>query len=133
MTDADCIVSGHLEHLSDAYRQTLVSDEYRKALGALAADIEVLRGLVLAGLDAAAARVLLIHRWRRVVLRFLEIAPELMPLDCALRDPRQGVAQAYGRLVGPAEIWLSAPLTGESPMPAADATLAERFAEITGP
>ena len=55
----------------------------------------------LAPLDAIAARMLLIHRWRRLALRW----PDL-PGDAS----RTRVAAAYAALVAPSEAWLDAAL-----------------------
>ncbi len=104
---ADCLVSGDLRTVSAAYRAMLLEDDHRTALTALAADITALAGVEIAEpLEAAAARVLLIHRWRRIVLRFPEIPWELMPSDAPLANPRHSVAQAYWRLSETGEAWM---------------------------
>ncbi len=131
VSSADCVVQGRLSHISEAYRASLLTDEHRQALEALSADLNALSGLTLAGLDAAAARMLLIHRWRRIVLRFPELVPELLPADAPLVHARQSVAGCYRRLLGSGESWLDTPLDGEAPMPKADATLAQRFVSST--
>lgn len=125
---ADCVVTGRIDRLSEAWRQTLFSDDVRAALDALAADITTLRtaGSV-SPLDAAAARVLLIHRWRRLVLRHGEPVAQLLPSGAALPDPRAAVAEAYASLSAGAETWLDQPAGDAGPMPAADAGFASRF------
>lgn len=116
---ADCLVSGELQHISDAYRASLLSDEHRGALAALASDIAALnRADMSTPLDAAAARVLLIHRWRRIVLRFGEIPFGLMPAGAPLDDPRRAVASAYWRLSPATEAWLDTGFAGLPAMPA---------------
>lgn len=130
--DADCVVRGPLSHISETYRASLLTPDHRLALSALAEDLQVLSSLTLDGLDAAAARMLLIHRWRRIVLRFPDLAPELMPEDAPLAHPRLSVAQCYAALLAPGERWLDAPVNGEPAMPTADATLAFRFDPRTG-
>ena len=103
----DCLVSGDLRMVSEAYRALLLGEDHRSALAALAADITALAGVDISDpLAAAAARVLLIHRWRRIVLRFPEIPRELMPADAPLANPRHGVAQAYWRLAKTGEAWM---------------------------
>jgi phenylacetic acid degradation operon negative regulatory protein len=123
----DCRVVGSLAQVSDAYRAALVSPAHAGALGALDADLQALQAGVLTSPDAAAARMLLIHRWRRIVLRFSEIPAYLMPDTVALRDPRLSVARAYGRLVPAAERWLDTAFPGLPSMPAASAGFAQRF------
>lgn len=104
---ADCLVSGDLGTVSAAYRALLLEEDHRLALAALAADITALAGVEISEpLEAAAARVLLIHRWRRIVLRFPDIPWELMPQDAPLINPRHSVAQGYMRLSEPGEAWM---------------------------
>lgn len=125
---ADVRLLGKLENLTDAYRASLLEEAHRAALDALAADLAALP-LVESPLDAAAARLLLIHRWRRIVLRYRELPAELMPPDVPLSNPRSAVADAYARLSPLAEQWLDTAADGLLPMPAADHRLAHRFAE----
>ncbi|MFT4960601.1 MAG: phenylacetic acid degradation operon negative regulatory protein [Paracoccaceae bacterium] len=125
--DVDCRVVGDLASLSATYRASLMSPAHRSALAALSADIKAVKRDLTAPLDAAAARLLLIHRWRRIVLRFPELPVELMPLDSPLADPRGAVADAYGRISPATEAWLSAPQSGLGPMPPADPKFANRF------
>ncbi|TNF61321.1 MAG: phenylacetic acid degradation operon negative regulatory protein PaaX [Rhodobacteraceae bacterium] len=129
---ADCVVAGDLVTLSDAYRASLLGEDLRAALAALAADLAVLERAALdEPLDAAAARLLLIHRWRRIVLRHSEPLPELMPKDAPLAWPRAAVARTYLRIAPRAEAWLDAPMDDPAPMaapdPAPDPALARRF------
>lgn len=124
---ADCLVEGDLTRLSAAYRETLLSPEQRAALAALAADLAALDTEIADPLDAAAARMLLIHRWRRIVLRFDEVPAELMPDTAPLIDPRKTVARAYARLSPAAERWLDGDFAGLGPMPPADSGFALRF------
>jgi phenylacetic acid degradation operon negative regulatory protein len=127
----ECLVVGDLQRISDAYRAALLSDEHRAALAALAADLEALAAhSELAPLEAAAARVLLIHRWRRIVLRFPEISFALMPANTPLADPRRAVAGAYARLSPAAEAWLDADTAGLPPMPAPVDPTPSRFTEF---
>lgn len=125
---ADCVVIGALQQVSDAYRASRLSEEHRRALAALARDIEAIgKSAMPSPLDAAAARVLLIHRWRRIVLRFPEIPGELMPPDAPLSDPRRAVAGAYWRLSPATETWLNNDFSGMPAMPAVTGTLPQRF------
>lgn len=132
---ADCLVTGTLDAISDAYRAALLDPGHRAALAALAVDLKALADPMPTPLDAAAARMLLIHRWRRIVLRFPEIPSALMPADAPLADPRQSVAVAYARLTPAAEAWLDGETTGEStgefkglpPMPTPIQPATQRF------
>lgn len=125
---ADCIVTGDLTRMSEDWRRSLLDPVQRAALDRLAADLEALAAARLDDpLDAAAARMLLIHRWRRIVLRHDVPAAQLMPDDAPLRDPRAAVATAYLRLAPVAEGWLDADLGDQAPMRPADARFARRF------
>lgn len=109
----DCLVVGELRGFSEAYRTGLLTDDHRHALTVLAADIDALSKVEISDpLAAAAARLLLIHRWRRIVLRFADIPCELMPANAPLSNPRHAVAQAYWRLSDVGEDWISHDTSG---------------------
>lgn len=127
VAEVDCRVVGDLTNISPSYRASLMSAAHRSALVALAADLKALEQDTNDPLDAAAARLLLIHRWRRIVLRFPEIPAELMPVDSPLHDPRGSVADAYRRISLATETWLDTPNTGPGAMLAADSQFAGRF------
>jgi phenylacetic acid degradation operon negative regulatory protein len=128
--DADCRVIGDLASLSERYRASLLSRSHWSALVALVADLNALEREIADPLDAAAARLLLIHRWRRIVLRFPELSEELMPADSPLRDPRGAVAAVYKRIALPAEVWLGSQDANLDPMPLADREFYDRFGGI---
>lgn len=125
--EADCVLTGTLEQLSDAYRRALVPQAHLDALAGLAADLQTLEPLSLKGLDAAAARMLLIHRWRRIVLRHPDVPPEIMPDTAPLRNPRAAVAQIYARLTLEAERWLDGSEGDLAPLPPPDPGPTARF------
>lgn len=140
----DCCVVGDLTNISPAYRASLMSAQHRAALAALATDLNALEQDINGALDSAAARLLLIHRWRRIVLRFPEIPAELMPTDSPLLDPRGRVADVYKRISPATETWLDTPNatpntgSGGMPrlmpksMPVADSQFAGRFGGMLG-
>jgi phenylacetic acid degradation operon negative regulatory protein len=130
---ADFELLGTLTQLSAHLRETLVSTPHRNALEVLLGDLEALAHGQLDPLDAAAARILLIHRWRRLVLRYPEIPPQLLPAELAHHEPRALVASAYNTLRHASEAWWD---SGESDMPAMPAALpyfAQRFQPTTTP
>lgn len=130
---ADCVVTGSLDQLSPAYRSRFLGEEMRTALVSLAADIEALHTAKLnIPLDAAAARVLLVHRWRRLVLRHPEPVPDLLPQDAPLDNPRAAVAEIYRALSPLAEAWLGAEQDGLPAMPVADPNVTQRFSGLVG-
>ncbi len=119
-------LTGQLDLITPELRATLLSPDHRAALLALHRDLDHLPPAP-DPLDALAARTLLVHRWRRIVLRFPDVPPELLPDGMAC--PRTRMADAYARLTPLAEGWLSQDLPGMSAMPTADASLARRFAQ----
>ncbi len=120
-------VKGALTAFPQGFRKRILSTVHLEALTALSNDINALKGVQLSPLDAMAARMLLIHRWRRIVLRFPDIPPELLAADAPLSNPRQAVADAYLQLVGPSEDWLGGSVHGMTPMPASDSAFTHRF------
>jgi phenylacetic acid degradation operon negative regulatory protein len=81
--------------------------------------------------EAMLARILLIHHYRRVVLRDPLLPPDLLPPAWPAGEARAFCAGVYRALLPASEQWLDA--CGESlagPLPAAGAALARRFADI---
>lgn len=77
--------------------------------------------------EAMAARTLLIHRWRRTVLRGHDRPAALLPAGLHDPAPRAAVARAYAALLPASEAWLSAADNGLQPLPAASESLRARF------
>jgi len=105
MPDHICI-TGVLTSFPRTAAERVLTPDHRSALRALQADVNALKGLSLTPLDAMAARMLLIHRWRRIVLRYPDVPDELMPADAGMPNPRKLVAKAYSALVPASEKWL---------------------------
>lgn len=80
------------------------------------------------GLEALAARVLLIHEWRRIVLRDPRLPGALLPPDWPGAQARAACARLYRALLPSSEAWLDVNgLTPGGPLPPADAALQQRF------
>ena len=60
-----------------------------------------------APLDAVALRILLIHEWRRIVLRAPALPAELLPPDWPCGNARAQLKAIYAKLAGPSEAWLT--------------------------
>lgn len=101
--------------------------KHRMALERLALDLKVLKNGVDDPLDAIAARTLLVHNWRRIVLRWPELPAELTPETVWPGNFRAAVAKAYVNLSGPAELWLDTSFGDTPTMPPAAAGFANRF------
>jgi len=82
----------------------------------------------LAEIDAFIARILLIHYYRRVVLRDPLLPAALLPGDWPGRAARKLCGDIYRALLSPSEQWLDQHGTNEAgALPAARAELAHRF------
>jgi phenylacetic acid degradation operon negative regulatory protein len=85
------------------------------------------RALAESGLDQAhafVARILLIHDYRRIILRDPLLPPEILPPDWPGEAARALCAALYRRLLGSSERWLDAQ---KGPLPPPGPELAERF------
>ena len=80
--------------------------------------------------DAFTARVLLIHHYRRVVLRDPLLPTALLPRDWPGGAARNLCGEIYRAVLAPSEQWLDRHATNESgPLPAAGRELARRFGD----
>lgn len=87
-------------------------------------------GGILSPLDAMVARILLIHEWRRVILRDVNLPAALRPADWSLEETRALVGTLYGRLLSPSERWLdTCDGRPDGSLPAAEPGLRRRFAK----
>ncbi|MCC0020095.1 MAG: hypothetical protein H6888_03365 [Nitratireductor sp.] len=78
--------------------------------------------------DALALRCLLIHDWRRIVLRLNALPASLLPEDWPEGECRKMVAELYQGLLAPSEAWLSTVAQCEAGhLPAAKPFLFDRF------
>jgi phenylacetic acid degradation operon negative regulatory protein len=87
-----------LEQTASAYGR------FRAAFEPLAAALDA--DSALTGLDAFVARILLIHEYRRIVLRDPVLPAELLPADWPGAAARELCARLYHRLLPAAERWL---------------------------
>ncbi|WP_157015971.1 PaaX family transcriptional regulator [Mesorhizobium xinjiangense] len=84
-----------------------LAEAYRDFVQELAPLAEALaKGARLDPLDAMAARTLLNHGWRKIVLRDPGLPAALLPHDWPGEEVRALVREIYGRLAGPSESWL---------------------------
>jgi phenylacetic acid degradation operon negative regulatory protein len=109
-----------LQATADAYRRFI--DTFTPIADALDADVAV------DDLEALVARVLLIHEYRRIVLRDPILPPEVLPPDWPSAPARALCARLYSKLLVPSERWLDTHAVDESgaPLPA-NTELARRF------
>ena len=88
-------------------------------------------GVPLAPVEALVARILLIHDYRRVILRDPLLPVELLPEPWAGGAARQLCGRLYRQLVPAAERWLDTEaMADRGPLPPPDPTFAGRFAVL---
>jgi len=86
------------------------------------------RGEALSDADAFTARILLIHHYRRVVLRDPLLPTPLLPRDWPGRAARALCGEIYRGLLAPSEQWLDARASNENgPLPKPGRALSRRF------
>jgi phenylacetic acid degradation operon negative regulatory protein len=117
--------------LSESWPLDRTADAYLKFMKTF----EPLRGWIdrrerLADADAFTARILLIHHYRRVVLRDPLLPTALLPGDWPGRAARQLCGEIYRGLVPASEQWLDRNGTNEAgALPKAGAELGRRFGD----
>lgn len=106
-----------------------LAESYRHLIAAFTPLEEWLAaGHALAGVEALAARVLLVHEYRRVVLRHPPLPPALLPADWPGAAARALCGRLYAALLPASEAWLDAHATrADGPLPPAGDELAARF------
>jgi phenylacetic acid degradation operon negative regulatory protein len=115
--------------LSESWPLDRTADAYLKFMKTF----EPLRGWIerreqLSDADAFTARVLLIHHYRRVVLRDPLLPTALLPQDWPGRAARRLCGDIYRGLLAPSEQWLDLNGSNENgPLPVARAELRRRF------
>jgi phenylacetic acid degradation operon negative regulatory protein len=116
--------------LSESWPLDRTAEAYRRFMKSF----EPLRSWVardkLADIDAFTARVLLIHHYRRVVLRDPLLPAALLPRDWPGRAARELCGEIYRGVLPPSEHWLDRHASNENgPLPAAGKGLYRRFAD----
>src|SRR4030088_1949756 len=117
--------------LSESWPLDRTADAYLKFMR----KFEPLRGWIgrpraLADADAFTARILLIHYYRRVVLRDPLLPAALLPRDWPGRVARELCGEIYRGLLPASEQWLDRNGVNETgPLPAAGEELARRFGD----
>ena len=109
-----------LQRTADAYLKFIKTFEpLRGSIG---------RGEALSDADAFTARILLIHHYRRVVLRDPLLPPPLLPRDWPGRAARKLCGEIYRGLLPASEQWLDTHASNENgPLPKPGRALARRF------
>jgi phenylacetic acid degradation operon negative regulatory protein len=118
--------------LSESWPLDRTADAYLKFMKTF----EPLRGWIdrrerLSDADAFTARILLIHHYRRVVLRDPLLPTALLPEDWPGRTARRLCGDIYRGLLSSSEQWLDVNGSNETgPLPAAGVELRRRFEDV---
>jgi phenylacetic acid degradation operon negative regulatory protein len=104
------VISGILHHLPNWARAALAPDSLQQDYIRLETALLWLRDQPLpsAPETAAALRVLLVHQWRRMLLRHADLPPDVLPDLWRGEACRALVLDLYQRLSDPADQWLDA-------------------------
>ncbi|SFV06289.1 transcriptional regulator, PaaX family [Methylobacterium sp. 174MFSha1.1] len=106
-----------------------VADRYARFAATFAAAGKAVAAHPPVGLDALVLRILLIHEYRRAVLKDPLLPADLLPEDWPGAAARDLCATIYRAVAPAAEAWLDANATTDSgPLPPAGAEVAARFA-----
>jgi phenylacetic acid degradation operon negative regulatory protein len=115
----------HPENLRILWPSEEIADAYRSFTDAVKPLASALKdGGTLPPLAAMAARTLVIHGWRRVVLRDPGLPDALLPEDWPGEEARALVRAAYRALLQPSEEWLD---KAGLPQPVDPASFTSRF------
>jgi len=132
--DAD--FSARLEGRSDlsqliatAWPLSEVAERYHRLIDLFAPlQTAMASGKKLTPLDAMAIRTLLLHAYRRAILRDPPLPARFRPEDDPAAAARALTADLYGRLAQPSEAWLTQEgARASGPLPAAEIDIAQRF------
>lgn len=125
------VLSGDLQQLPDWLCRKLMPVDLQRGFEQLQQRFATIdRVEHLSPLDSLAIRCLLIHQWRRLLLRTPQLASELMPDDWPERKCRAFVATLYHQLLPGSEAWLDEHASCASgKMPAVQSDMALRFVE----
>jgi len=123
-------VSGSLGEVPGWVTRALALDKTQVAFEALMADFGGVQVADLPPLDAFVTRVLLVHRWRRIVLRAPELPKPVQPEGWPSGACHDFVATCYRHLMPASDHWLSAPLAGGiTALPEPDVSYFTRFGQ----
>lgn len=110
--DGVAVIRGSAVSLPENVHELWDGNEMAAAFRRFAGDIRPLAealdgGATLDGLDALAARTLLVHEWRRIVLKAPALPAELLPPGWPGETARALARRVYAKLAAPSEFWLS--------------------------
>ncbi len=104
------------------------AERYQRFIALFGPLAAALDGEALSAAESFVLRILLIHAYRRVILRDPILPPALLPLNWPGGEARRLCATIYRAVLGPSEAWLDENGSCEGgELPAAEASLAQRF------
>ncbi len=115
-----------------AWPLAAIAERYRRFLATWEPALDAAREVD--PLAALVARILLIHDYRRVLLKDPLLPAGLLPADWPQPRAREVCGRLWHRWLGPSEAWLDAhATTAGGPLPPPDPALFARFADLTEP
>lgn len=118
VTGTPTTIEGAREIAARAWNVDAVAESYCVLEGYLAPILEAADPASNGEAEALAARILLIHELRRVVLRDPDLPAPLLPDGWVGERVRRRIAGRYQRLIAPSERWLSVHALGQDgPLP----------------
>ena len=127
LAGAEVLMHGPLPRIAPALRLSIPGAEHRDAMAAFLQLLAALDTCPQSPERAIAARILLVHAWCRIVLRFPDLPRELAPADWQGTGCRALVAARYRALLPASEAWLDAPVDSGAGLPAPGPRFAARF------
>ena len=127
------IFSGTFKSKPNWFMEMLAPDELISSMEKLLSSFSPVanaldKGWQASPLDALALRCLLIHEWRRIVLKLHSVPAYLMPSHWPETECRTMVASLYCKLLDISEVWLDEEaLSASGQMPKASNDLRKRF------
>jgi len=117
LTALDCmIMQGNLQHAPDWLKSELAPPQVEQAVQKFIAKFAALQSLAnsLPPKDAMIARILLIHDWRRMVLRFTPVPLALQPKNWSMPQAHNLTAQCYKSLIARSEQHWTVPASAQT-------------------
>jgi phenylacetic acid degradation operon negative regulatory protein len=116
--DHGLTLRGRIEHVPRGFAQAAIGADQTEQAAAIRVVARRVRDTPFpADLDAMAARTVLIHHWRRYVLRYPEWPAPLVPADWPGRSLRAEVAAAYRAVLPASSRWLAQGGRGVAALP----------------
>ena len=129
--DGFMLLTGHLEEFPEWVTDKLLPNTVSQGYALLKQRFSSIKGAdKLAPLESLVLRCLLIHQWRRLLLRTQALPSEMLPDSWPETQCREFVSNLYHKLLSGSEAWLDEyAACADGPMPAPSVDVRLRFTE----